>query len=147
MVKNHKAEEFLGLKTLQALMRDNLVDHRVVWNTDVENRFPSLLVAGSPSMKMYVEAFGDIVHFEVLYDRLHNASYIGESYSLGVFTVEDARRKIHIVAIAIFMIENALTMTEIFRRFLLMQTKEPASISSCDRPAIREALEALSLSG
>ena len=61
--------------------------------------------------------------------------------------MQNDNNKIVVVAVAVFISEKVETMTELFQRFLLMQGKTPLSISTCDRPAVREAFEILSMEG
>lgn len=56
------------------MIAKNSLDHQVVWGKDPNCLLPELLIVASASMKEQAEAYGDLVHFEILYDRLYNTA-------------------------------------------------------------------------
>lgn len=61
--------------------------------------------------------------------------------------VEDVGRSMLLAGVAIFVSERVTTLVEMFRQFLTLHRKSPLTISTCDRPAVSEALEILRLDG
>mgnify|MGYP000920218096 CR=1 FL=1 len=60
----------------------------------------------TPAMHEHSSAFGDLVHFEILYDRLRMTAYSGASYNIGVFIVEDTGRRPLIAGLAVYTSEK-----------------------------------------